>query len=88
MFSRWSLCSKLIAYGSMSWGNETSLPCNHFLSTISGKTGMEGRMIAFLPALTCQEINVHLVGQNKYLDELAGEGRREGKLCPNNFEDE
>lgn len=35
-FSRWNLCSKLIAYGSMSWGNRTCLRCNHFLSTISG----------------------------------------------------
>lgn len=35
MFSRWSLCSKLIAHGSTSLGNRTLLPCNHFLSNVS-----------------------------------------------------
>lgn len=35
-FSRWKLFSKLIAYGSMSWGNRTCLLCNHIFSTISG----------------------------------------------------
>lgn len=35
-FSRWNFCSKLIAYGSMSWGNRTCLLGNHFLSTVSG----------------------------------------------------
>lgn len=39
-------------------------------------------MIVVLSALACQEINVHLIRQNKYLDELGGEGGSKGKLCP------
>lgn len=39
-------------------------------------------MIVVLPALTFQEINVHLIRQNECLYELGGERRREGKLYP------
>lgn len=39
-------------------------------------------MIVVLSALACQEINVHLIGQNKSLYELRGEENRRGKLCP------
>lgn len=39
-------------------------------------------MIVVLSALACQEINVHLIGQNKSLHELGGEERSRRKLCP------
>lgn len=80
-FSRWNLYSKLIAYVSMSWENRTSLPCNHFLSSISGYTGMEGRMIVVLPALAYHERNVHLIRPSKYLYELGGEGKQSCSNC-------
>lgn len=35
-FSRWNLCSKLIACGSKSWGNRTLLLYSQFLSIVSG----------------------------------------------------
>lgn len=38
-------------------------------------------MLVVLSALACQEINVHLIRQNRSLYELGGEERSTGKQC-------